>query len=194
MATNQGYVAVSMENEQAEMVKARHAAYMLSMTDASHRLSLPADLAAARRFDAVLYPNRSLSNTGFLLLMVGIAVVSGLVGLGFALVGAWPVTGFLGLDVVLLYLAFRWNFQQSSKVDTIRLDQCGLTVRRTLPHGKEQEWHFETVWVQVVEEDRQLKLRSHGNELTIGEFLTADERQTLARALKSAIQAHRAFR
>ena len=160
------------------------------MNDASDRLNLSVSPSATPRFDAVLYPNRSLGRTGFLFLMSGIALASGLIGVGFALAGAWPVAGFLGLDVLLLYLAFRWNFKQSLKVDTIRLDRHGLTVRRIGPDGQLQAWHFGTLWIRVIEEDRQLKLRSHGKEMVIGEFLTADERRTLARALKSAIQDH----
>lgn len=151
----------------------------------------PPSLPAPQHFEAMLYPNRSLGNTGFLLLMTAIALVSGLIGAGFALIGAWPVTGFLGLDVLLLYVAFRWHFRQSRQLDMIKLDQEGLTVRRFMPDQKEQTWHFETAWVQVVQEDRKLMLRSHGNELVIGSFLTADERRTFAQTLKAAIQAAR---
>ncbi|MGI9434007.1 MAG: DUF2244 domain-containing protein [Geminicoccaceae bacterium] len=145
------------------------------------------------RFDAVLYPNRSLGATGFALLMTGIVAVSLLVGAGFALAGAWPVTGFLGLDVLLLYLAFRWNFRDAQQVDIVRLDRNGLEVHRRTSHGKEQSWRFETAWVQVIVEARQLKLRSRGTELVFGSFLTADERLAFAEALRSAIQAHRSF-
>lgn len=159
----------------------------LGMTEISDHQGLP----ASQRFEAMLYPNRSLGNTGFLLLMGGIALVSGLIGAGFAMVGAWPVTGFLGLDVLLLYLAFRWNFSQSQQIDIIKLDQTGLTVRRLSPRHEEQAWHFEAAWVQVLQDDRQLWLRSHGKKLAIGTFLTADERRTFAQALRSAIQAHR---
>lgn len=144
-----------------------------------------------QRFKAILYPNRSLGSTGFILLMTAIVVVSGLIGAGFALIGAWPVTGFLGLDVLLLYLAFRWNFRQSQQVDMIQLDGEGLLVRRILADRKEETWHFETAWVQIIHEDRQLKLRSHGKELIIGAFLTSDERFAFAEALKSAIQSYR---
>ena len=149
------------------------------------------DAAAPARFEAVIYPNHSLGSKGFVLLMGAIALVSGLIGAGFAMVGAWPVTGFLGLDVLLLYLAFRWHFRQSRRVDLISVDQNRLTVRRILPDDKEQTWHFETAWVQVSLDDRQLKLRSHGEELVIGTCLTADERRAFAQSLKSAIKAHR---
>ena len=161
------------------------------MTDASDRLDLSKACPVPQRFEAVLYPNHSLGDTGFALLMGAIVLVSGLIGAGFAMVGAWPVTGFLGLDVVLLYLAFRWNFRQSRRVDMIRLDDNGLTVRQSSPGDEEQTWRFETAWVQVVQEDRQLRLRSHGKDLVIGTFLTVDERQTLAQALTSAIRSRR---
>ncbi len=157
-------------------------------TEIGDRLQTREDDPAPRRFEVVLYPHRSLGKMGFILLMGGIVLVSGMVGAGFALVGAWPVTGFLGLDVFLLYLAFRWNFRQSQQADIISLDRYGLNIRRILPDGNEQSWRFETTWVQVVEEDRQLKLRSHGKELAIGVFLTADERLAFAQALRSAIQ------
>lgn len=142
-------------------------------------------------FQVVLYPNRSLDDKGFALLMVLVALVCGLVGAGFALAGAWPVTGFLGLDVLLLYLAFRWNFRSSSRADFITLDDDGLTVKRIIPNGEAREWRFETAWVQVVIEKKRLLLRSHGESLAIGPYLTAAERSSLADALREAIRNRR---
>ena len=147
--------------------------------------SRPAD------FQVVLYPNRSLGDKGFAILMGAIVLVSLAVGAGFVLVGAWPVTGFLGLDVLLLYLAFRWNFRDASRADFIRLDDEGLSIRRILPSGKTKEWTFETAWVQVVIEKKRLWLRSHGKALEIGQYLTADERSSLASALREAIETRR---
>lgn len=155
------------------------------MVDDTERLpTLPA-------FQAVLYPNRSLGNRGFAVLMGLIVLVSGIVGAGFALVGAWPISGFLGLDVLLIYLAFRWSFRETSRADFIRLDDEGLSVRRIMPSGEARDWRFETAWVQVVIEDKRLILRSHGQELAIGPYLTAEERKSFANALKDAIQARR---
>ncbi|MEM9441894.1 MAG: DUF2244 domain-containing protein [Pseudomonadota bacterium] len=142
-------------------------------------------------FQAVLYPNRSLGGKGFTILMGAIIAVGVLVGGAFALAGAWPVSGFLGLDVFLLYLAFRWSFRDSSRADFIRVDACGLNVRRVLPNGKSKEWRFETAWVQVILENRRLLIRSHGNELAIGAFLTQQERASLADALNGALRAQR---
>lgn len=152
--------------------------------------------ALPARFDAVLYPNRSLGPLGFHLLMAGIVLVSAAIGAGFVLVGAWPVTGFLGLDVVLLYLAFRWNYREARRAEFIRLDQDGLTVRRIGPDGAAREWRLEPYWVRVAIDDpprpdSQLVLSARGHHLAIGAFLTADERLELARALRTALDHHR---
>lgn len=147
-------------------------------------------------FDAVLYPNRSLGPLGFYVLMGGIVVVSVAVGVGFMLAGAWPVTGFLGLDVVLVYLAFRWNYRAGRCAELIRLDRDGLFVRQVRPDGATREWRFDPHWVRVtmdepLRHDSQLVLRSHGRTLTIGAFLTAEERAEVARALRTALSARR---
>jgi uncharacterized membrane protein len=149
------------------------------------------------RLDVVLYPNRSLGTTGFALLMTAIVLVSVAVGAGFMMVGAWPVTGFLGLDVLLVYLAFRWNYRQARRAEFVRLDGDGLSVRRLEPDGRSQSWRFEPYWVrvsleQVGRHDRRLVLRSHGRQVVIGAFLTQDERQELAHALEAALREHRA--
>ena len=43
--------------------------------------------------------------------MVAIGAVSFVAGVVFLLMGAWPVFGFFGLDVLLLYWAFRLNYR-----------------------------------------------------------------------------------
>ena len=167
------------------MVGGRPAAIWFGMASAEDSLPTPPE------FQVVLYPNRSLGPSGFALMMGLVVLVSVLVGAGFALAGAWPVAGFLGLDVLLLYLAFRWSFRESSRADFIRLDDDGLIVRRIMPNGEPRDWRFETAWVQVVLERRRLLLRSRGQELVIGPYLTADERAGLADALQDAIRARR---
>ena len=146
-------------------------------------------------FDAVLYPNRSLGAPGFYVLMAAIVVVSGAVGAAFVAAGAWPVSGFLGLDVVLLYLAFRWNYREARRAELIRVDRDGLTVRRVEPSGRQRQWRFEPYWVRVGMDDppradSQLTLSSHGQSVVLGAFLTPAERLELARALRAALHEH----
>jgi uncharacterized membrane protein len=152
----------------------------------------PAEPAPAL-FDAVLYPNRSLGRFGFHLLMAAIVLVSAAIGAAFVLAGAWPVTGFLGADVLLLYLAFRWNYRQGRRAEFIRLHGAELTVRRVEPSGERREWRFDANWVRVAIDDasRQLTLSSHGRRLAIAAFLSPEERLELGRALRAALAAHR---
>jgi uncharacterized membrane protein len=153
----------------------------------------PTTTAPPASFDAVLYPNRSLDQFGFHLLMAAIVLVSAGIGAACVIAGAWPVTGFLGVDVVLLYLAFRWNYRQGRRAEFIRLDGPELAVRRVEPSGRRREWRFDAHWLRVTIDDRadQLTLSSHGRTLVVGAFLSPEERLELAAALRAALAAHR---
>ena len=144
-------------------------------------------------FDAVLTPHRSLSPRGFFLLMAAICLVSFSAGLGFFLVGAWPVIGFLGLDVLLIYLAFKINYRHARAYETLHLTRERLLIHRVDHWGAVSEWRFQPTWLQVVIDDpprpnSQLVVRSHGKSLAIGAFLTPEERFDLAKALRDALR------
>lgn len=148
-------------------------------------------------FDAVLQPNTSLNPKGFLLLMTAIASVSFVAGMAFMLSGAWPVLGFFGLDVALIYLAFKTNYRWARMYETVRLTEDTLLVERISPSGKVQRWRFQPYWLRVdidrpVTHESQLVLSSHGKRLKIGSFLTPDERFELAEALTDALSKLRA--
>lgn len=164
------------------------------MTDATHEglTAHPHDVGDSVIFDAVLTPHRSLSKRGFTVLMVCIAGVSFGVGLGFFLMGAWPIVGFFGLDVLLIYGAFKLNFRSARLYETVTLTSDKLTVERVSPRGDAQRWQFQPAWLKVFmddppEHDSQLTLRSHGRDLRIGTFLTPEERLELAQALRGAL-------
>jgi len=152
----------------------------------------PHDAAGGIVFDAILTPHRSLSKRGFCVLMTAVCAVSFVAGLGFFLMGAWPVVGFMGLDVLLIYGAFKLNFRSARMYETVTLTRDDLTVRRISPRGDAQTWRFQPAWLQVriddpPAHDSQLTLRSHGRSLAIGSFLTAQERGELAKALDGAL-------
>ena len=145
-------------------------------------------------FDALLTPHRSLSPRGFALLMA----IAGLVGFGFGaaflVMGAWPIFGFCGLDVVLFYVMFRLNYRSARIVERIRLLPDALVVERHDVDGRRQSWRFQPYWLRVSIDDppdhgSQLILSSHGRSLTVGSFLTPGERVDLARALRQALAA-----
>jgi uncharacterized membrane protein len=147
-------------------------------------------------FEADLYPNQSLGRFGFIVLMLAVSSVSVALGLAFALMGAWPVAGFFGLDILLLYLAIRAARRQGQRREHIRLDDSGLHVRCVAADGACRDWRFEPYWVRVQMDDPPrrdsfLTLDSHGRRLRVGAFLTPEERLDLARALRAALQPYR---
>ena len=154
--------------------------------------NLPPPDKAPLLFDAVLAPHRSLSRRGFCVVMAVACGLSLVLGLAFFLMGAWPVVGFLGLDVVLLWGAFRLNYRSRRLRETLKLSRKSLTVRRTLPSGRAREWRFQPYWLRVeidtgAPSRPRLTLASHGRRLIIGAFLAPDERIELAQALKDAL-------
>lgn len=154
---------------------------------------------AGRRtlFRAVFHPHRSLSATGFWILMGLVGLASFAAGIAFTLAGAWPVFGFLGLDVALIYCAFRLNYHRARASEAVRLTDSELTVERMSAAGKVHKWSFQPYWLRIHMDDppqhhSQLVLSSHGKNLTIGSFLTPDARLGLARALEDELRLLRA--
>src|SRR5688572_18843827 len=89
----------------------------------------PAPPAAERLFTATLWPYRSLSRRGFNILMAIAGIVSFVFGVVFTSLGAWPVFGFFGLDVLIIFLAFRRNYLDARAFEHIDLTREVLTVR-----------------------------------------------------------------
>ncbi len=144
-------------------------------------------------FSAIITPHRSLGSTGFLVLMLCIGGISFASGMVFLMLGAWPVFGFLGLDVLLVYWAFRANFRAARAYEEVRVTATELTVRKVNHRGGVREWTLNPVWVQldrIVHEEfgiERLFLVSRGRRLTIASFLAPHEKASFARALSTAI-------
>jgi uncharacterized membrane protein len=146
-------------------------------------------------FSARLTPHRSLNRTGFLVLMGFLSAVSFATGIAFLLMGAWPVLGFLGLDVLVIYWAFRVNFRRAAATEDITVTPLELRVRRVSHRGHVVEWVLNPLWVQLDQKIHaefgveRLYLVSRGRRISIGNFLGADEKASFAKALMAALQA-----
>jgi uncharacterized membrane protein len=144
-------------------------------------------------FSALLTPHRSLSNTGFLVVIGLIAGLSFMAGILFLLLGAWPVMPFLGLDVVLIYWAFRANYRAAAAYEEVTVTPSELHVKKVSARGKVAEWSLNPVWVRLERETHEefgvmrLLLVSHGRKLSVGSFLGPNERESFAVALAAAI-------
>jgi uncharacterized membrane protein len=156
------------------------------------RAAGPAPLGIAI-FECVLLPHRSLTPRGFHCLMLVLSLISLAVGLGFVSIGAWPVFGFFGLDVALVYLAFRLNYRGARRSETIRLAGDTFTVERTSVRGERRVWRFQPFWLRVILEERgdewnRLHLASHDRTLVIADFLAPAARRELATAIRAALR------
>ena len=146
-------------------------------------------------FSALLTPHRSLSRTGFLVLMAFVSAVSFAAGLAFLLMGAWPVLGFFGLDVLAIYWAFRVNFRHAEATEEIRVTPSELSVRRVSHRGHVVEWVLNPLWVRLEQKAHaefgieKLYLVSKGRRISVARFLGADEKASFAKALTAALQA-----
>ena len=148
-------------------------------------------------FSALLTPHRSLNRTGFVVLMAFLSVVSFAAGLAFLLMGAWPVFGFFGLDVLVIYWAFRINFRRARASEEIRVTPSELRVRRVSHRGHVVEFVLNPLWVQLDQKIHaeygieKLYLLSKGRRVAIASFLGPDEKASFAKALTAALQAAR---
>jgi uncharacterized membrane protein len=164
------------------------------MTD----ISTETPLATGRVFfERVLLPYRSLPPRGFNILMLVLGGISIAAGTLFVSLGAWPVCGFFGLDVGLVYLAFRLSYRSARQRETLRLGEDELTVERVGIRGDRRLWRFQPFWVRVIFEERpdesnRLALASHGQTLPIGTFLPAPVRRDVATTLRDALARWRA--
>ena len=143
-------------------------------------------------FTAILSPHRSLSLHGFNILMGVVGLVSFTVGIGFLTMGAWPVLGFFGLDVVLIYLAFRRNYLDARAFEEISLSRQELKIRRVSARGREVQYSFNPYWTRLVVDRRSwgiaaIALTSSGRRLLIGSFLSPNDRASFADALSNAL-------
>jgi uncharacterized membrane protein len=155
-------------------------------------LRVMADAASPVFLDSELRPHRSLPPAGFTAIMLVFGLVSFAAGMFFVLHGAWPVMGFFGVDVGLLYLAFRLNYRSGRQIERIRLVEEALTVERISVRGERRRWRFQPYWLRVVleeqdEDQNRLYIASHGRSLVLGAFLGAAERRRFAERLADAL-------
>ena len=169
------------------------------MQDETDKSSEPEARAADERpiFEALLYPHRSLSERGFLILTIGTILIVSLWGGMFVVMGAWPIFGFLGAEWLLFWWLLRTHFRGDRRAERIRLYADRLVLQQIDPKGGVAESTFEPYWLQVILRERgfenpALLLRSHGSAVEIGAFLGAAERRQFAEQLQSVLARWRA--
>lgn len=145
-------------------------------------------------WSATLTPNRSLGRRGFIVVMTMVIALNAGVSFYFYVRGAWPIVGFMGLDVALLWWAFSRSYADARIAERLEITEHELVFRRRDMKKPETERRFVRRWVRVeLDEDRErelvgsLFLRFKGERTEIGGFLSSLERKQLASALKMAL-------
>ncbi|TYC54033.1 DUF2244 domain-containing protein [Rhodobacterales bacterium] len=144
-------------------------------------------------FSAVLTPYRSLGPNGFLVLMGCVGLVSFIAGVVLLSIGAWPIFGFFGLDIALLWYAFRRNYQSAKAYEEVVVSRAGLSIRKVGPGNRYREFQFNPVWVRLsverVEDEGvvRISLTSRGETVDLGNFLNPEDRTSFAAAIANAL-------
>lgn len=148
-------------------------------------------------FRARLTPYRSLGPRGFILLMSFIGGLSFIAGLVFFWIGAWPIIGFFGLDVILIWWAFRFNYRSARQCELIYITPYEVIIHHISSRGKVNKASFNPYWVRLNVEELddegtlRLLLTSHGRSYEIGTFLNPPERIPFSKALEQALMVAR---
>ena len=144
-------------------------------------------------FSATLTPHRSLGKRGFVLLMAVIAALWFATGLYFWSLGAWPVIGFVGLDFLAIWLAFRLNYRSARAYEEIEVSRAALIIRKAAASGRVQEFRFNPSWARLEVEDdgedgvARILVRLRDGRVPVGAFLNPQDRKSFARAFGTAL-------
>ena len=144
-------------------------------------------------FSTLLRPHRSLSPLGFKWLIRGAIGANLLIGLPMYLLGAWPVLGFMGADVWLLWWMFQRSYTDARRSETLTLTDRELVVDRVSPEGEREQHRLDAYWLKV-ERGERLVLSSRGNRVVVGRFLSPRERREVGEQLLAALTALRSPR
>jgi uncharacterized membrane protein len=141
------------------------------------------------RFAYTARRNNSLSSSGRLLAFGFILTLSLGIALAFGLaLGAWMVLPFAGLEMLVLFLAFRHIGRHAADYERIAIEGDRLNVE-VLDGRRVSCIELNCRWAQVVcaGDGSRLALRSHGREFEIGRHLNGEERVAMGRRLKKEL-------
>ena len=161
------------------------------MLDANARLG--SDPAERALFSAVITPHRSLDPRSFRVMIVLLVGLAAAMGIRFVAFGFWPVAGFLGLDVLGLYIAFRISYRRARAFEEVVLTPIELLLRRVGHRGDRREWRFNPLWTQLERDThaefglQRLTVVSRGQHIVIGGALSPAERADFADAFGDAL-------
>lgn len=108
------------------------------------------------------------------------------IGAYFVAQGAYPVLGFLGLDVAAVWLAFHLNYRAARRSEHVRVAAEHIHLERTSPR-RTDHWVVSPLWARVSADGLGVRIASGGGAQRVGAFLSRPEQAAFARALNEAL-------
>ena len=144
-------------------------------------------------FSARLVPHRSLGLGGFVVLLGIFGVICLSSGIFYAAMGAWPVLGFLVVDIAIFALAFHLSYRSGRQSEEVELSRTHLTVRKTSPTGRKRQHTYNPFWARFqVKRDEErgiidMRVIGEGYQSTLGAFMNPDDKESFAKAFGAAL-------
>ena len=145
-------------------------------------------------FAAELTPHRSLSPKGTRVVIGLVALLACVPAMVFLSLGAWPIIGFMGLDVLAIALALHLSLRRGKRREQVTLWSDQLELVAIDPRGARTLRRFNPNSVRLLldrdsnEKTTALRLRSGKEELVIGSFLHPDDKSSFAKAFGTALR------
>jgi uncharacterized membrane protein len=143
-------------------------------------------------FEATVKPHRSLDRRG-MSIVIGCMVAGSLfvTSLMF-LLGAWPVIGFNGADLMLAVFLMWLNVRAARAREFLVLTEHSLDITRTDVRGRSQKFSLPPYWLNIVLQERagtvpKLLLTARGISVEVAHHLGEDQKRDLAAALTRAL-------
>ena len=146
-------------------------------------------------YSITLKPYRSLNKIGFITMMVVLCGFSFITGIIFMKKGAWPVFGFFGLDILLVYIFFRLSFKSGKEFEIVNLTKKKLIIKKYKEKKIIKTYILDANWVKIqiqnpLEHSSKLQISSKNKSIIIGSFLRLDEKIEVLQNIENALRKH----
>jgi uncharacterized membrane protein len=138
-------------------------------------------------FSLILKRNCSISPAGLAGVFLALAFVVLAIGAAFALMGAWLVLPFAGLEVLLLGAAYLLYARHAADYERIELDSGRLTVE-VADAQTTSRYEMEACRARVSLEESRVLLSGAPEKLELGRHLDADTRAKFAAELQKRLR------
>ena len=141
----------------------------------------------------VLRPNNSLTWKLNLVLLLVVAGVSLSIALSFLIAGAWVILPFSLVELILLALCIHYVAKQCARQEVITISEYEVVVEMGI-RKPTQKACFQRIWSKFfvrpgerAQDPQKVVIRSHGDELELGEFLNKEDKADLIKILRRTV-------